>query len=116
MNDKEIEVGEEEISEEEWATLMALAHKHPPSSAVASGDKRGRQEAVPENPRLYLNRAQLGSISKLETFGWELFFIRRSNPDEILTVMYLPRSRETAVIEKDGTVNRAHGLAIRAGV
>jgi hypothetical protein len=103
MSDNEIEVGEEKISEEEWAQLMARAH-----------EKRGQQPAVPDNIDAYLNRTQLASIRKLEEFGWELFFIRRSDPDEVLTVMYLPRLGETAVIEKDGTVNRAHGVPTRA--
>lgn len=115
MVDKEIEVEEEQISEDEWAQLIATAQWRDHLSPTASDEKRGKQPAVPDNLRLYLNRAQLASIKKLEDFGWELFFIRRSNPAEMLTVMYLSRSRETAVIEQDGTINRAHGVVVRTG-
>ena len=113
MDKTNIEVDENQISEEEWALLVTRAQQLSNTSPAVSNEKRGNQPAVPENAEMYLNRAQLSSISKLESFGWELFFIRRSCRSEILTVMYLPRSGETAVIEKDGTVNRAHGLVTR---
>jgi hypothetical protein len=115
VDDRKIEVEEDQISEEEWAQLWAIAQKQDHLPPTVSNEKRGKQPAIPENLRLYLSRAQLASIKKLETFGWELFFIRRSDPEEMLTVMYLSRSGETAVIEQDGTINRAHGVDIRAG-
>ena len=113
MFDKDIEVEEDQISEEEWAKLMDRAQHQAPVPPARHDEKRHRKSAVPEHPSQYLTRLQLSSISKLETFGWQLFFIRRSNPDETLTVMHLPSSGETAVIEKDGTVNRAHGVVVR---
>lgn len=115
MFDKDIEVEEDQISEEEWAQLMARAQHRDPVPPPHHNEKRHKKAAVPDHPSQYLNRLQLSSISKLETFGWQLFFIRRPNPNETLTVMHLPSSGETAVIEKDGTVNRAHGVIVRAG-
>jgi hypothetical protein len=50
----------------------------------------------------------------MESFGWELFFIRRANPADAVIVMRLPRSGQKAVIEKDGLINMAHELAIRS--
>jgi hypothetical protein len=78
-------------------------------------EKENKQAAVPEHPARFLDTLQLSSIRNLETFGWQLFFVRRSNPDETLTLMDLSSSGETAVIEKDGTVNRTHGAVIRVG-
>ena len=109
-----IELDEDQLFEEEWLQLVARAQQQNHRTPTISEDKRGKQPAVPESPNLYLNRAQQASIGKLENFGWELFFIRRAVPAEILVVMHLPRSGETAIIEKDGTVNRMHGLATRA--
>ena len=43
-----------------------------------------------------------------------LYFVRRSNPEDIVTVMCLPNSRETAVIELDGSVNKSHKLLVRS--
>lgn len=115
MFDQDIGVEESQITEEEWAQLISRVQMQDCPAAADHQEKRDRQSAVPDHPAQYLNKLQLSSIGKLEAFGWQLFFIRRSDPTETVTVMYLPSSGETAVIEKDGTVNRAHGVVIRTG-
>ena len=101
----EIEVEEVSISLEEWETLMAIASKKELSSNLADAEKRLNQKPLPGNLSDYINEQQVSSIKKLQGFGWGLYFIRRSNPDDIMTVMCLPNTQETAVIETDGTVN-----------
>jgi hypothetical protein len=106
-----IAVEEGYISEEEWAQYVAQREAlHP---AAVFQDNRGKQPAVPDNPSMYMTRLQLSCIINMESFGWELYFIRRANPAERFVVMHLPGSGKTAVIEKDGSINMAHGLAIR---
>jgi len=107
-----IAVEEGYISEEEWAQY--LAQREAPLPAAVFQENRGKQQAVPDNPEMYVTRLQLSRIINMENFGWELFFIRRANPAEAVIVMHLPDSGKTAVIEKDGSINMAHGLAIRS--
>jgi hypothetical protein len=76
-------------------------------------DKRDNQPPIPDNIKQYLNDAQLVTIGQMESFGWELFFIRRPLFQETLTIMYFPSSGETAVIEQDGTFNKAHDVYVR---
>ena len=107
-----IEVEEGYISEEEWAQFVDRRKDCLPQAVFQ--ENRGTQSAVPENPAKYMTRHQLSRIVKMEEFGWKLSFIRRANPAEALVVMCLPRSGQTAVIEKDGAINMAHGVAIRS--
>jgi hypothetical protein len=109
---QDIAVEEGYISEEEWAQFVAQRKDCLP--AVVVNENRGKQPAVPDNPAMYMTRLQLSRIMKMEEFGWELFFIRRANPAEAVIVMQLARSGQTAVVEKDGTINMAHGLTIRS--
>ena len=76
-------------------------------------DKREKQPALPERLNEYLNQAQIATINKMEKFGWELFFIRRPLFQEVLTIMHFPSSGETALIEQDGSFNKAHDVYVR---
>jgi hypothetical protein len=107
-----IAVEEGYISEEEWARYVA--RREAPLPAAVFQENRGKQPAVPDNPSMYMTRLQLSRMINMENFGWELYFIRRANPAEGVIVMHLPRSGQTAVIEKDGSINMAHGLSIRS--
>jgi hypothetical protein len=109
---QDIAVEEGYISEEEWAQFVARREDCLP--ATVFHENRGKQPAVPNNPAMYMTRLQLSRITKMEEFGWELFFVRRANPTEALIMMHLPCSGQTAVIKKDGAINMAHGLAVRS--
>ena len=80
-----------------------------------SGEKRSHQKPVPDNLEEIISLEQLATIHKLESFGWELFFVRRSTPKEIIPIMRCPITSEcyTAVIDKKGFVVRDHDLIIR---
>ena len=77
-------------------------------------NNRDKQAAIPSNLSEYLNEIQMATISKLENFGWKLFFIRRPLFQEVITIMHFPTSGETALIEQDGIVNKAHDVYVRA--
>ena len=109
---EDIAVKEGYISEEEWTQFVTGRQDCLPPAVFQ--ENRGTQSAVPENPARYMTRTQLSRIRKMEEFGWKLFFIRRANLAEALVVIHLPRSGQTAVIEKDGAINMAHGEAIRS--
>ena len=82
-----------------------------------TSEKRQLQKPVPDNLDEIISQEQLATINKLESFGWELFFVRRSTPEEIVPIMRCPISSEcyTAVVDKDGSVIRDHGILIREG-
>ena len=79
-------------------------------------EKRNQQKAVPDNLDEIISVEQLATITKLESFGWELFFIRRPDPRTIIPLMKCPLSSEcyTAVIDNDGSVIRDHDILIRS--
>ena len=106
----EASVEETDLSTEEWAAMMAMMS---PSQKATYNEKRVKQPPIPLNKSDILTTLQKATIQRLEGFGWELMFIRRSNPRDIITVMHLPFSNETALIEKDGSVNRAHNIIVR---
>lgn len=107
------DVQEDDISDEELAALFPTLQEQLAPTSNANIEKRTRQDPVPVNLHDYLNKLQFASIKKLRDFGWELMFIRRSNPNEIRTFMYFPSSGATALIEADGTVNKSHGVHVR---
>jgi len=107
------EVVEENVSDEEWEALLSTMQKKIFSVSKEDIEKRTKQNPVPVNLSDYLNKLLFATIKKLQSFGWELFFIRRSDPNEVLTIMHFPSSGETAVIEKDGSVVRSHDVYIR---
>lgn len=108
------EVDEEHISLDEWDELLSTMEKRPLSPPLDIDERRIKQKPIPDNPSEYLNHHQLESINKLEGFGWELFFIRRAIPEEVLTIMRFPSTGMTALIEKDGSINTSHDVYIRS--
>ena len=76
-------------------------------------DKRQKQPAIPEQIAEHLNNLQMTTINKMESFGWQLFFIRRPLFQETVTIMHFPETGETALIEEDGTFNKSHSIYVR---
>ena len=46
-------------------------------AAYQNLNKRGTQEAVPQQLAQYLTEMQMQSLEQLEDFGWRLAFVRR---------------------------------------
>lgn len=63
---------------------------------------RDDKNAVPKYLDQYLNIPQFATYRAYERFGWDLFFIRRS---ERLVVLVHNSTNKMGVIEKDGTFN-----------
>lgn len=82
-----------------------------------NNEKRNQQKPIPDDLEEIISVEQLATITRLETFGWELFFIRRPDRSTIVPLMKCPLSSEcyTAVIDKDGSVIRDHDVLIRSG-
>lgn len=76
-------------------------------------EKRGQQKAIPIDLGRYLNNLQLLALHSLESFGWNLWFIRRPLFMQPIVVVASPDSNKYAVLEEDGSVNMNPALAVR---
>ncbi len=90
-----------------------IAMFNPAHNAAEKQDARNKMPPVPDNIDDYLNEQQQSTIRQMKRIGWSLFFVRRSNPSDPVTVMMLPMSGETAKIERSGAFNMHHEVAIR---
>lgn len=79
---------------------------------MASGKRKG-EIPIPDNLKDYLNDAQMHTMRHLESFGWELKFIRRPVFQEPIAVMVGPKEGDYGVLEKDGELNRESEIVIR---
>ena len=61
-----------------------------------------------------LNVEQRMTLHQMESFGWELRFVRQPLFQEPVPVLFDAESNRYAVLEEDGNLNREHGLTIRA--
>lgn len=76
-------------------------------------DKRTGQEPIPANISSYMNDLQVGTLKRIEEFGWHLLFIRRPLFQDVKVVVSNKHNSQTAVLEEDGTMNKGHDLTIR---
>lgn len=60
-----------------------------------------------------LNDAQLLTLRGLESFGWELKFIRRKPFQEPIAVIFDGDRKTFAVLEADGSLNESPSFEIR---
>jgi len=84
-----------------------------PEIEIDEQERRGGEKPVPENLRKYLNEAQLSELHHLESFGWELLFVRRPVFQETVAVIVDASGNIMGVLEKDGTINKEHEIVIR---
>ena len=61
-----------------------------------------------------LNDAQLMTLRGLESFGWELKFIRRKPFQEPIAVIFDGDRKKFAVLEADGSLNESPSFEIRS--
>lgn len=76
-------------------------------------DKRNAMAPVPDNLANFLSALQMLCVKRLESFGWELQFVRRKGVPAPIPVVFEPGSKKTGVIDEDGALNTQHGLRIR---
>ena len=76
-------------------------------------EKRTAGNPVTENAEDMLNEAQLLVLEKMQRLGWELKFIRRSTPEDIVPVLFHPHSNKSGILEADGTLNTQPDIRLR---
>ena len=76
-------------------------------------NKRKGALAVPSNLKQYLNELQLSELHKIESFGWNLLYLRRPLFQEPVAVVIHDDGQAMAVLEQDGSLNLESKLQIR---
>ncbi len=77
------------------------------------GENRGASKPVPDNLRDALNELQIMALRRIENFGWELRFVRRSGLQNPIPVVSNTEGTTIGVLEEDGRVNLEHEVRLR---
>ncbi len=76
-------------------------------------ERRRDEKPVPDNLSKYLNGAQLQELHNVESFGWELMFVRRPLFQETVAVIIDAQGHIMGVLEEDGTINKEAEVILR---
>ncbi len=76
-------------------------------------DKRTGQLAIPDNLEDWLTPEQTQMLHQIETFGWELKFIRRPVFQDPIPVLVSNDGKKIGVLEKDGRINMDPDITLR---
>lgn len=76
---------------------------------MRKGDK-----PLPENIQDFLTAEQLNGLRRIESFGWQLKFIRRPRFQKTVAVVISPESNAVGVLENDGRLNLEPEIVIRS--
>ncbi|MDX1569553.1 MAG: hypothetical protein R3200_03645 [Xanthomonadales bacterium] len=80
---------------------------------MSADDRRSKQPTKTSQMEKELNDSQLTTLRNIETFGWELKFIRRPLFQKPIPVVFDGSRQAFAIIEQDGTLNEKPDLKIR---
>lgn len=77
--------------------------------------KEKRKDMVPVTSNLYerLNQNQLRALRQIETFGWQLHFLRSPLFHDSEAVILSPKGDRFAILECDGRINMTADLTVR---
>lgn len=76
-------------------------------------EKRKDMASVPNNLDEHLNMQQIHALHQIESFGWQLHFVRRPLFQEPVPVIRSPDGDKFATVERDGRINTTPDLASR---
>lgn len=68
-------------------------------------ERRSEDNQNTESLDKVLNEQQLLALSKMETFGWTLAFVRKPLFQEIVPVLFHPDSHKLGTLDADGVLN-----------
>ncbi|MBZ0105172.1 MAG: hypothetical protein K8H84_06035 [Sulfuricella denitrificans] len=78
------------------------------------GENRGASKPVPDNLKEFLNELQLLALHRIESFGWELKFVRRPDSRHAIPLVSNAEGTTIGVLEEDGRVNLEHDVRLRS--
>ena len=77
-------------------------------------ERRRREPAVPANLDSLLSTDQLRSLHQIESFGWELAFVRRPLFQDPVPILHSKETGRYALLSQDGEIEYNSDLVIRA--
>ena len=84
-----------------------------PAETPPHEEKRLGMVPVPDNLDTLLNQIQLSALRQIETFGWQLHFVRRQLFQEPVAGIISPDGEKIACLEEDGRINLLPDSAVR---
>lgn len=86
-----------------------------PKSPQAASLKERRTHTVPilDNLDELLNQHQMRALRHIKTFGWQLYFVRRSLFQKPVAVIISPEGDRYATLEHDGRINMTPDTDLR---
>lgn len=96
--------------------MSYLASAQTSTSGLGSDSQKNRRKgdnAIPHNIDKYLNEDQVLSLRQMESFGWQLAFVRRPLFQEHVAVVSNSDSTKFGVLEDDGSINTSPQFYIR---
>lgn len=76
-------------------------------------EKRKGEKPVPDNLNQMLNPVQMSALRQIESFGWQLKFVRRPLFQEPVPVVFSADGKQIGVLEDDGRLNMEVDVPIR---
>jgi hypothetical protein len=76
-------------------------------------EKRKGDEAVPEHLEQVLSEMQMLALHQVESFGWQLRFVRRPLFQEPVPVVFSADGTKIGVLEEDGRINMEPEIQVR---
>lgn len=76
-------------------------------------EKRHNDVPIPDNLEDWLTEDQLMALKHVESFGWELKFIRRPAFQDPIVVLFNSNGNKIGVLEKDGKIDMNPDIIIR---
>ena len=84
-----------------------------PETQKQNNERRKGVSPIPLNLRAFLNEDQRRTLKQIESFGWQLAFIRRPLFQDPVVVIANGDASTYSVLEEDGTINSEPDILIR---
>ena len=98
------------------AATPAMATSGPatkPASRHTYSEKRKGESPVPDDLEAHLNTAQIVALRQIQSFGWELTFVRRPLFLEPVAVITNPEGSRVGTLEADGRIDLQQNFKLR---
>ena len=76
-------------------------------------EKRTGEEPVPDNAIEMLNPVQVLALRRIESYGWQLQFIRRPLFQDPVPVVIDADGKKIGILEEDGRINMEPDIKVR---
>lgn len=76
-------------------------------------EKRNSEKPIPDNLDNILSEFQMMALRRIESFGWELQFVRRPPGHVPTPVIVSDDGKKIGILEDDGRINMSPDIDIR---